>query len=407
MVQGSRLNVGHCVWSLQIRWDPMSNTPPGSDLPASTHRRLPGGRRTVWTVVGGWTLFGLFSFASSVLVTSRQGYPSTGVLSRLGFSLGTAWTWAALTLLALKLTAGAVLAPGKWIKSAIILGVAAVGFVLVSMGLELVLAGARGRVIGHHLLHERFETSLLACLVFIALSQAANFFVLSRSRQLRNSELEASLAKIRIQTLERQLQPHFLLNTLNTVAELVHTEPDAADKMITGLGRLLRLSLDNAGQMVGRLRDECDFLRLYIEIEQLRFQNRLEVVWQLAPATMDAAVPTLLWHPVLENAILHGLAPTGRSSRLVIAARREGDDLVLEIRDNGRGLPEGGVQREGVGLRSIRERAAQLYGSRARFSLEPAPGGGTIAALRLPFIPYNEFQAATPATDKAAAGDMG
>jgi LytS/YehU family sensor histidine kinase len=205
--------------------------------------------------------------------------------------------------------------------------------------------------------------------------------------------------------LETQLQPHFLLNTLNTVAELVHTEPDLADQMITGLGRLLRLSLGNAGHRIVRLQDEIDFLRLYIDIEQLRFQNRVQVTWQVASDTLDAAVPTLLWHPILENAMLHGLAPTGMDGRIVIAARREEEDLVLEIRDNGRGLPETGVQREGVGLRSIRERVVQLYGARGRFTLETAPGGGTVAALRLPYAPYDEAQTAAPPPGKGPAGE--
>ena len=140
-----------------------------------------------------------------------------------------------------------------------------------------------------------------------------------------------------------QLQPHFLFNTLNTVAELVHTDPEAADQMITRLGRLLRLSLDHAGHQVVPLRQEADFLRLYIEIEQVRFQDRLQFVWDLAPDTLEAAVPTLFWQPVVENAIRHGVTPLAGRGRIVIASRREGDDLVLEIRDNGKGLPPEGV----------------------------------------------------------------
>jgi LytS/YehU family sensor histidine kinase len=186
--------------------------------------------------------------------------------------------------------------------------------------------------------------------------------------------------------LKMQLQPHFLFNTLNTIAELVHTDPEAADLMITRLGRLLRLSLDHASHQVVPLRQEADFLRMYLGIEQVRFQDRLEVVWDLAPETLDAAVPTLLWQPVLENAIRHGVSPLGGRGRIVICSRRENEDVVLEIGDNGQGLPPGGAPREGVGLRNVRERVAQLYGQRAQFSLKPALGGGTVAALRLPFI---------------------
>jgi LytS/YehU family sensor histidine kinase len=96
-------------------------------------------------------------------------------------------------------------------------------------------------------------------------------------------------------------------------------------------------------------------------------------------------VPTLLWHPVLENAIRHGVTPLAGRGRIVIASHQDGGDLILEIRDNGKGLPAGGILREGVGLRNIRERVEQLYGSRARFTLAPAMGGGTIATLRIPY----------------------
>ncbi len=238
---------------------------------------------------------------------------------------------------------------------------------------------------GSSLLLPRIENSLLAFAGLTLLGQATRYFTLFQTRQLHASDLEARLAKTHLQLLRTQLQPHFLFNTLNTVAELVHTDPDTADQMITRLGRLLRLSLDHAGHQVVPLRQEIDFLRMYVEIEQVRFQDRLQIIWNVAPDTVDAAVPTLLWHPVLENAIRHGVTPLAGRGRIVIASQRQGDDLVLEIRDNGRGLPNGRIPREGVGLRNIRERVQQLYGAKARFALEPALGGGTVATLRIPF----------------------
>jgi two-component system, LytTR family, sensor kinase len=148
----------------------------------------------------------------------------------------------------------------------------------------------------------------------------------------------------------------------------------------------LRLSLDHASHQVVPLRQEADFLRVYIDIEQVRFLDRLQVVWDLSPETLDAAVPTLLWQPVVENAIRHGVTPLAGRGLIVIVSRLEQEDLVLEIRDNGQGLPQGRVPREGVGLRNVRERLDQLYGARARFTLAPALGGGAVAILRLPFI---------------------
>lgn len=348
---------------------------------------LPGRQPTAWLlVVGGWTIVGLGYFGSEAM--SAMG--PTAWLPLLAFTLGTAWIWAALTPGVLRLTQHACFGAGRRARSVLIYGLTGAGFFFASGILEWILGVATG--VGTSgfwttVLSECLETRLLAYLTIVALGWSGRYFALYRTRNLHASELEGRLAKTHLQVLKMQLQPHFLFNTLNTVAELVHTDPEAADQMITRLGRLLRLSLDHAGHQVVPLRQEADFLRLYIEIEQVRFQDRLQFVWDLAPDTLEAAVPTLLWQPVVENAIRHGVTPLAGRGRIVIASRREGDDLVLEIRDNGKGLPPEGVPREGVGLRNIRERVAQLYGSRGRFSLTPALGGGTDATLRLPFTP--------------------
>ena len=368
----------------------MSTSPPervgGLRRDASTSPR--GARPALsWVVVlGGWTLFGLASFGTCLVADVAVGDNSMPWPRLLAYSLGAAWIWAALTPAVLWLTRAATFAPGQWMRSAVILGLTGAGFALLSITLQTMLASATGIVTsGSSLLLPRVENSLLAYGALVVLGQASRYSALYKTRQVHASELEARLAKTHLQLLRMQLQPHFLFNTLNTVAELVHTDPDTADQMITRLGRLLRLSLDHAGHQVVPLRQEIDFLRMYVEIEQVRFQDRLQIVWDLAADTLDAAVPTLLWHPVLENAIRHGVTPLAGRGRIVIASFRHGEDLVLEIRDNGRGLPVGGISREGVGLRNIRERVDQLYGSRARFTLEPALGGGTVATLRLPY----------------------
>jgi signal transduction histidine kinase len=342
-------------------------------------------------VLGGWTLVGLGYFASQAYSANNSGAAPIGWTRLFLFSVGTAWIWAALTPVVLWLTRDATFAPGRRTRSIGIYALTGAGFFLLSGTLEWTLGMITGMYSAGQfrsaLFSECVETRLLAYLAILTLGWSARYFALYRTRHLHASELEARLTKTHLQVLKMQLQPHFLFNTLNTVAELVHTEPEAADQMITRLGRLLRLSLDHAGHQVVPLRQEIDFLRVYLDIEQVRFQDRLQVVWDLAPDTQDAAVPTFLWQPVLENAIRHGVTPLAGKGRIVIASYREGDDLLLEIRDNGRGLPTEGAPREGVGLRNIRERVAQLYGPRARFTLGPALGGGTVATLRLPFTP--------------------
>jgi signal transduction histidine kinase len=353
-------------------------------------------------VLAGWTVVGLGYFLSSAFAPSESGDSTPSWVRLLVFSVGTAWIWAALTPPVLWLTRNATLAPGNRIHSAAVYLLTGIGFFLASGVLEWMLGLSTGMVAPGQfwstLLFECLATRVLAYLAIVTVGRTAYLY---RTRQLHATELETRLARTHLQVLKMQLQPHFLFNTLNAVAELVHTEPDAADLMITRLGRLLRLSLDNAGHQVVPLRQEIDFLRVYLDIEQVRFQDRLQIVWNVTAETLDAAVPTLLWQPVLENAIRHGVTPLAGRGRIVIASRLEGDDLVLEIRDNGTGLPAGPAPREGVGLRNIRERVFQLYGSRAVFSLAPAPGGGTVASLRLPFTPCEGPQTPVPLSESS------
>jgi sensor histidine kinase YesM len=360
--------------------------------PATAIPLIPGRQRIGWILVlGGWTLVGVGHFASLVFqTTTPQDTASTEWPRLLVYAVGTGWIWAALTPPVLWLTRRAGFAAGQRSRSIGLYALTGALFFLVSGVCEWLLGMATGMTMRDQfwyvLLLERVETRLLAFLAIVTLGWSARYFALYRSRHLHASDLETRLAKTHLQVLKMQLQPHFLFNTLNTIAELVHTDPVAADQMITRLGRLLRLSLDHASHQVVPLRQEADFLRVYLAIEQVRFQDRLQVVWDLAPETLDGAVPTLLWQPVVENAIRHGVTPLGGRGQVVISSRRDEEDLVLEIRDNGQGLPPGGSPREGVGLRNVRQRVDQLYGPRGRFTLASASSGGTVATLRIPFL---------------------
>jgi two-component system, LytTR family, sensor kinase len=388
----TRLNVDPGPWSQRPRLGIMSAPPPAVSPSPLTEAipLMPGRQPIAWlAVVAGWTVVGLGYFASLAYTgSSAGGTPSRGQL--MVYALGTAWIWAALTPLVLRLTRTATFAAGRRTTSIGLYVLAGTLFFLASGVFGWLLGVATGMArwdqFWSTLLLECVETRLLAFLAIVALGWSARYFALYRTRHLHASDLETRLTRTHLQVLKMQLQPHFLFNTLNTIAELVHTEPEAADQMITRLGRLLRLSLDHASHQVVPLKQEADFLRVYLEIEQVRFQDRLQVVWDLAPDTLDAAVPTLLWQPLLENAIRHGVTPLAGRGRIVIASRKEAEDLVLEIRDNGQGLPAGGEPRQGVGLRNVRERMHQLYGARAQFTLAPALGGGTVATLRIPFV---------------------
>lgn len=211
-------------------------------------------------------------------------------------------------------------------------------------------------------------------------------------------EREAQLARAELHALRAQIQPHFLFNTLNTIASLVHDEPRTAERMITGLGTLLRRSLDSDGSYELPLRDELAVLRAYLEIEQVRFADRLTVVWDIRPDTLAAAVPPLLLQPLAENAIRHGLWPRPAAGQLLIRAERRGDFLRLVVSDNGVGLRRARPD-DGIGLANTRARLRQLYGIAHDFQLAERIDGGVVATILLPYRVLSEKDNAAGPTE--------
>jgi LytS/YehU family sensor histidine kinase len=197
----------------------------------------------------------------------------------------------------------------------------------------------------------RFDSRLLAYLCIVTVASAARYALLYREREVQAAELEAQLARAELQVLKMQLQPHFLFNALNTIAELAHDDPNNADRLIARLGHLLRLSLEQAGHQVVPFRQELQFLTAYLEIEQTRFQDRLAVDTDISLDALEAGVPALLLQPIVENAIRHGTSSRTGAGEIAIRARRQGAMLTVEIRDNGPGFPNGSTSlKEGVGL---------------------------------------------------------
>jgi signal transduction histidine kinase len=207
-----------------------------------------------------------------------------------------------------------------------------------------------------------------------------------RERELRAAQLEAQLATARLQALKSQLQPHFLFNTLHSISSLMLTDVRAADRMMTRLGDLLRMSLESAGTQITTLSHEVEFLNCYLEIEKVRFAERLNITLDISPETLDASVPHLLLQPLVDNAVKHGIAKLPDGGEIRIAAKKRAGQLQIEISDNGPGLStKGTLPSSGLGLRITRERLRSLYGQDQSLELRSLPEGGTMAHIRIPF----------------------
>src|SRR3954471_620717 len=197
------------------------------------------------------------------------------------------------------------------------------------------------------------------------------------------AELHSQVTDARLNALRSQLNPHFLFNTLNAVSTLVDEDPPGARRMIARLSDLLRHTLGEGDEQEIPLARELEMLRLYMEIMEIRFQSKLDVSIETDPSLDDALVPNLVLQPLVENTFRHGLALMQTTGRVAVRAVRDDGDLVLTVRDNGRG-PASEV-REGVGLTNTRARLTQLYGARQRLALTPVAGGGALVEVRFPY----------------------
>jgi two-component system, LytTR family, sensor kinase len=232
-------------------------------------------------------------------------------------------------------------------------------------------------------------TSLAPNILFywaiVAAAHGLIYYHSSKERAIRASQLEARLAAAKLQLLQMQLHPHFLFNTLHTISELVHEDPETADRMIAGLSELLREALAASDVQEVPLRRELALVGRYLEIQHARFGDRLHVQVDVADDVLDALVPHLILQPIVENAIRHGIGSRAGRGRIRIAAARTADVLRVEIQDDGRGLQEAnGAAIEGVGLGNTRQRLHALYGEGDRLTVSPAPGGGVTIAILIP-----------------------
>ena len=230
----------------------------------------------------------------------------------------------------------------------------------------------------------RLPTALSLYAAFVVVGYAAWWLTAHHRREAQRAQLEAQLATARLQALRMQLHPHFFFNTLHTIAGHVREgERDTAVELIARLSHLLRRTLRDAGRQEITLSEELDFVRDYLQLEQGRLGDALTPRIEAGEDVKDAAVPSLVLQPLVENAIRHGIAQREGAGELCIRASRSNGRLLLEVSDDGPGYhPTPGG--EGVGLANTRERLAQLYGTDHRFEIGSRPGGGTAVRLEIP-----------------------
>jgi signal transduction histidine kinase len=205
-----------------------------------------------------------------------------------------------------------------------------------------------------------------------------------RAREAQALQLEARLAEARLQALASQLQPHFLFNTLNAVATLVHRDPEAADATLTRLADLLRATLRQPATHEIPLREELGLLDRYVEIMRVRYGARLTIRVDADESAGDVLVPPFVLQPLVENALEHGVARRAGPGSVVVTARVDAGRLRLEVVDDGPGPSLGDGGESGIGLPNTRRRLATLYGDAQRLVLEAVPGGGARALVELP-----------------------
>jgi len=232
-----------------------------------------------------------------------------------------------------------------------------------------------------------FGSDLLVYGAVIGTCYALDYYRKYREREFLASRLEAQLAQAQLDSLRMQLHPHFLFNTLNSIVGLVRDNKNsAAVKMLVGLSDLLRHTLDHSARHEVELREELNFIKLYLKIQETRFSDRLHIEFDIDPATTKALVPNLILQPLTENALRHGIGRTADSGMVGISSAIMDDHLRLTVYDNGAGLPDDWQMKgsTGIGLANTAARLQQLYDDNHQFDIRNRDGGGVEVVILMP-----------------------
>ncbi|HEX2061876.1 MAG TPA: histidine kinase [Thermoanaerobaculia bacterium] len=336
--------------------------------------------RNLLIIFGCWTFVSLFFAAHITLGSSALGRPEPFTRA-LGIYMTCAYVWFAFTPLIVRLSRRFRLVSPNVVSSAAVHILASIVFTLASFSIFIVITPY---TVGPSMGGQPFLVRMKQLLAFqLHLELLRYWAVVAVEHLIAASQLRAELAEARLEVLKRQLQPHFLFNTLNSISVLMFENVAQANRMLLRLSELLRAGLTTDSPHEVSLEHELSFLERYLDIERIRFGDRLTVDIDVDPVTLGARVPNLILQPLVENAIRYGVASVDRPSTVAIRAERDGAELRLHVRDDGPGLPRNA--KRGVGLTNTEARLRQLYGSEQRFELTTPENGGVLVSIAIPF----------------------
>ena len=332
--------------------------------------------------------------AHAYLYSTTVGQP-VAIMPMILWAMSEWYTWAIMTPFVVWTARQHPIDGSQPVRAVVMNLLAAVGFALTHVVIQSALRyGGLWGIATNRSLHDlvmqslpvKFHVNFATCAFILCSTHAVEYYRRYRDRKLRTSQLEAALAQSQLEALRMQINPHFLFNTLNSVSALIDEEPRAAHQMIARLGDFLRLTLKSKGDAMCTLEEELRFLNSYLEIEQVRFGDRLKVNIAVDAGALHAMVPSLILQPIVENAFQHGILKVEKGI-LDIRGRRHGNDLEISIQDNGPGIVANpGIRKEALGLANTRARLAAQFGNAQGLRLENADGGGLVVTLRLPFV---------------------
>jgi two-component system LytT family sensor kinase len=353
------------------------------------------------TLLLAWTVVGGVAYTRHFLQDSHVAL-GRGIWRELLIWLSCFYPWVVLAPFVFRLERRFPLGPTQWARHLAVLALAALPFTWLAQELAAALSTSMQHLFGGplsisaawwvpppgELLLQQFLywSTVCAGCVIRHLMQSQENELKAAQLAMEKSQLEANLRQAQLEALRMRLNPHFLFNTLQNISVLIQQQPKTASQMLTRLGDLLRMAVHGNTQPETTLDAELALTRAYVEIEKMRFDDRLSAIYDIAPGTAQALVPTLLLQPIVENAILHGFRNSTESGVIIIRVAEENERLVLSVTDNGAGFRAEAVTDLdiGVGLGATCERLARMYGEQHEFAISKVPEGGTQVCIALP-----------------------